>query len=214
MINLVFGQNRARYLVMIDKMHRLRKIVFNDQLKWEVNVVRNWEIDHYDAVNPLYVIVTNGKQDVIGSVRILPTTGLNMLNDTFPQLLPEGMPIESPRIWELSCFTIRNPSSRADFAKISSATAELGLALNEIGKLAGISHYVAVYDAYMHRLLQRTGCAGDPISEPKMIGSVLSYAVTYEVGDEWEAVIHQQPGIEFVKIDREFVKEFTCSLAA
>lgn len=73
---------------MIDKMHRLRKIVFNDQLKWEVNVVRNWEIDHYDAVNPLYVIVTNGKQDVIGSVRILPTTGLNMLNDTFPQLLP------------------------------------------------------------------------------------------------------------------------------
>jgi acyl homoserine lactone synthase len=214
MIHLVFGQNRAKYLKLIDKMHRLRKVVFYDQLKWDVNVVRNWEIDHYDAVNPLYLIVTNEGDDVIGSVRILPTTGLNMLNDTFPQLLPDGMPIESPRIWELSRFTIRNPASSADFAKISAATAELGLALNEIGKLAGISHYVAVYDAYMHRLLQRTGCAGDPISEPQIIGGVLSFAVTYEVGDEWEAVIHQRRGIGPVTIDQEFVKEFKCSLAA
>ena len=214
MIHLILGRNRDCSRALIDKMHRLRKQVFHDQLKWEVNVVRNWEIDHYDAVNPLYVIVTDEADEVIGSVRILPTTGLNMLNDTFPQLLPEGLPIESPRIWELSRFTIRNPVIKSDFAKISAATAELGLALNDIGKLAGISHYVAVYDAFMHRLLSRTGCAGDPISDPQFIGGVLSYAVTYEVGDEWEAVVNAQHKVGACHVDEQFVLEYAHSLAA
>ena len=139
-----------------------------------------------------------------------------MLNDTFPQLLPDGLPIESPLIWELSRFTIRNPSSKGDFAKISAATAEMGLALNQIGKLAGISHYVAVYDAHMHRLLQRTGCAGDPISKPQIIGGVRSYAVAYEVGDEWETLIQERLTINpsSSSINEQLVKEFRYSLAA
>jgi acyl homoserine lactone synthase len=214
MITLVPGQNRNNYPELMDKMHRQRKSVFHDQLGWDVKIVDEWEIDHYDDLNPLYVLVTDDNSDLVGSVRILPTTGKNMLNDTFPELLPSGLRIESPFIWETSRFTIRKPGSKRDFAKMSSATAELGLALNQIGKIAGISHFVTVYDAMMHRMLQRTSCAGDPISEPKMIGNVLSYAVTYEVGDSWEKTVRDKCEAEVADLNSAPVRQFLNSLAA
>ncbi len=137
-----------------------------------------------------------------------------MLDDTFSELLPSGLRIESPFIWETSRFTIRKPGSRRDFAKMSTATAELGLALNQIGKIGGISHFVTVYDAMMHRMLQRTCCAGDPISEPKMIGNVLTYAVTYEVGDSWEKTVRDNCEAELADVNSTSVRQFVASLAA
>jgi acyl homoserine lactone synthase len=55
---------------------------------------------------------------------------------------------------------------RLDMPTISRATAELGMALNEIGKAAALTHIVTVYDHAMHRMLLRTGCAGDPLGPP------------------------------------------------
>ena len=69
---------------------------------------------------------------------------------------------------------------------MSEATAELGLAMNEIGKEVGLTHIVTVYDAIMHRMLKMANCAGEPLGEPKIIGGVLTYAVIYEIGDELE----------------------------
>ena len=61
---------------------------------------------------------------------------------------------------------------RVDGPVISRATAELGMALNEIGKAASLTHIVTVYDRAMHRMLMRCGCAGEPLGPPQMIGGV------------------------------------------
>lgn len=67
----------------IDAMFKLRKRVFHDFLKWDVSVRDEWEIDNYDTANPLYVLSYSDDGRLRGSLRLLPTLGPNMLDDTF-----------------------------------------------------------------------------------------------------------------------------------
>lgn len=181
--------------------------MFHERLNWEVPVINRWEIDGYDALNPLYVLSLDDSERVVGGLRLLPTTGFNMLNDTFSELLPDGARIESPLIWEASRFAVRlTGDRRADGPIVGRATAELGLALNEIGKAAGLTHIIGVYDRVLHRLLTRCGCAGDPIGDPRIIGGVETYAVVYEVGPEWDAHVRQLAGAAGVAVDAGVVR--------
>ena len=127
MIRIIPGEWRARYPRLIDEMHKLRRSVFHERLKWQVTVINRWEIDGYDALDPLYVLSLDEDERVIGGLRLLPTTGFNMLNDTFSQLLPDHARIQSPLIWESSRFTVKmTGDTRLDAPVISRATAELG----------------------------------------------------------------------------------------
>lgn len=215
MIKIIPGAWRDRHPRLIDEMHRLRRSVFYERLQWQVTVINRWEIDGYDALDPLYVLSLDDDERVIGGLRLLPTTGFNMLNDTFPQLLPEGVPIESPLIWESSRFTVRMTGDRRlDMPTISRATAELGMALNEIGKAAALTHIVTVYDRAMHRMLLRNGCAGEPLGPPQSIGGVETYAVLYEVGPEWDERVRALSGVGDLPLDLEAVAHMSAKLAS
>jgi N-acyl-L-homoserine lactone synthetase len=191
MIRVIDGRFRHRYANEIDAMHRLRKKVFAERMKWDVSVINNWEIDGYDALSPVYLICVNQYNQVAGGLRLLPTTGFTMLNETFSLLL-------SPLIWESSRFCVDHEVDAAIGNKgISRATAELGLAMNGIGMQIGLTHIVTVYDALMHRVLKRAGCAGVPIGPPRTIGSVLTYAVFFEIGVETEISLRRAGEIEY-----------------
>ncbi len=206
MIKIIPGEWRERFPRLIDEMHKLRRSVFYERLRWQVTIINRWEVDGYDALNPLYVLSLDEHERVIGGLRLPPTTGFNMLNDTFPQLLPDGARIQSPLIWESSRFTVRMTGDRAvDFPVISRATAELGMALNEIGKAAALTHIVTVYDAAMHRMLRRVGCAGEPLGPPQMISGVETYAVIYEIGTRWDPHVRGLAGCASVPLDPEVV---------
>ncbi len=197
MIRIVDGRMRHRYAEEIDAMHRIRKKTFFERRRWDVSVVNSWEIDGYDALCPLYLICINQKGLIVGGLRLLPTTGFTMINDTFSSLLPDGKRIESPLIWESSRFSVDHEADVAIGRKgISRATAELGLAMNEIGMQTGLTHIVTVYDAFMHRVLGRAGCAGKPIAAPQRIGEVLTYAVFFEVGMATDAALRAACEIE------------------
>lgn len=196
LIKLFHGADRVSFAREMDALHKIRKKVFFDRMGWDVPIINSWEIDGYDAMNPLYLASVNEKGTIIGGVRLLPTMGFNMLNDTFPVLLPDGERIESPLIWESSRFAVDHDADVQIGPKgIGRATAELGLAMNEIGRSVGLTHIVTVYDALMHRLLTRAGCAGDPISKAKKIGKVFAYAVFFEVGERTEKALRDASGI-------------------
>ena len=190
MIKIIPGEWRDHHPRLIDEMHKLRRNVFHDRLRWQVTVINKWEIDGYDALNPLYVVALDDDERVIGGLRLLPTTGFNMLNDTFPELLPDGERFGSPLIWESSRFTVRiTGDMRTDAKVVSRTTAELLMALNEIGRAAALTHLVTVCDQAMYRLMSRCGLAGDLLGEPKVIGGVQTYALIYEYGDALDARI-------------------------
>src|SRR5258708_38394947 len=64
-------------------MHRLRRRVFRDRLEWDVSVSDGLEVDRYGELSPTYLLGID-RQEVVGGVRLLTTTGRHMLSDTLP----------------------------------------------------------------------------------------------------------------------------------
>jgi acyl homoserine lactone synthase len=197
MIKLVPASKRSQYKKEMLEMYELRKLVFSDRLGWEVIIENGLEIDVFDRADPLYVLSVDphcGR--VRGTLRLLPTTGPNMLRDVFHCLLPEGDCVESATIWESSRFAVH-----PDFAversnnRLNRVTGELFAALVEIGMLAGLSQIVSVYDARMRRILNRVGYPAEIIGAPQRIGSVLAYAGLGEVSEAALEKIQAAAGI-------------------
>ncbi len=81
------------------EMHRLRARVFCERKGWAIPTMSGMEIDGYDAIDPMYMLMHETNGQLRGCWRLLPTEGPYMLKDTFPELL-HGVPApESPRIW-------------------------------------------------------------------------------------------------------------------
>jgi len=167
----------------LDAMFRLRKRVFHDLLKWDVSVRGDWEIDNYDDANPLYVLSYSDQTGRLrGSLRLLPTLGPNMLDDTFPILLGDNPQVRSASVWESSRFCI-DPTISQDRGsnQVTIAAAELMCGVGELGLSSGLSHIVTVTDVFLERMFRRMGCPGERIGEPQRIGSVYAVAVAWEV---------------------------------
>lgn len=167
----------------LDAMFRLRKHVFHDLLKWDVSLRGDWEIDHYDDANPLYVLSYSDQTGRLrGALRLLPTLGPNMLDDTFPILLGDNPQVRSASVWESSRFCI-DPSISQDRGsnQVTIAAAELMCGVGELGLSSGLSHIVTVTDVFLERMFRRMGCPGERIGEPQRIGSVYAVAVAWEV---------------------------------
>lgn len=182
MIRLVNGMDYVNHGEELDQMFRLRKRTFLDRLKWDVGTFGHYEIDEYDMRKPLYVLaMDDAGERVLGSLRLLPTTGPNMLADTFYELLPDGKPIRSPLVWESSRYCVDTEAANSLGAKgLSYTTAELLLALCEVGMDAGLEFIVTVIDLRMERILRRLQCMGDRIGEPRVYGNVTALAGLWE----------------------------------
>ncbi len=198
MIRLIQGNQRSAHARAIEEMHILRRIVFFERLGWDVKVKDGLEIDVFDQADPLYLLsidpVTNA---VRGTLRLLPTTGPNMLRDVFGCLLPDGEIVESAAIWESSRFAV-HPTyvEERSSNRLNRTTGELFAGLVEVGLLAGLTQIVSVYDARMRRVLKQAGYPAEVIGVPQRIGSVMTYAGLGEVSEAALARIREAAGIE------------------
>lgn len=189
MITVIEGVDRDRHPALIDAMFRMRAAVFADRLDWDVTVTNGWEVDRFDAEDPLYLLSVDDDSGALqGAVRLLPTTGPNMLRDVFPVLVPGGAPV-SPLIWESSRFAI-NPTTLDGFERaeanhvVNRTTIELLCGIVEVCQRAGIEHIVSVFDARMARIFRSIDCAFDIIGTPTRIGKTMTYAGVFDMSDE------------------------------
>jgi N-acyl-L-homoserine lactone synthetase len=143
------------------------------------------EIDEYDALNPVYLLYCNDDGRVEGSVRFLPTTGPNMLRDSFPALLGSHPAPNSPRIWESSRFSLDvDPMSQRTERGTSRATYELLAGMGEFGLTRDLTHIVTVTDIFVERIIRRAGVPWRRIHDPQRIGNSLAVAGFAEIS-EW-----------------------------
>ena len=189
MITVIEGVDRDRHPDLITAMFRMRTAVFAERLEWDVTVTNGLEIDRFDAEDPLYLISVDEHSDtLLGAVRLLPTTGPNMLRDVFPVLVPGGAP-ESPLIWESSRFAV-NPAAfdSADRAEanhlVNRTTIELLCGIVEVCQRAGIDHVVSVFDVRMARIFRSINCAFEIIGTPTRIGKTMTYAGVFDMSEE------------------------------
>jgi acyl homoserine lactone synthase len=182
-------------------MHRLRRRVFRDRLEWDVSVSDGLEVDRYDALSPTYLLGID-RQDVVGCVRLLPTTGRNMLADTFPVLLDGRAAPTSNRIWESSrfCVDTKNVQATAENG-LREATFLLFAAMIEWGQRHDLQAIATVTDLRTERILRRAGWGLDRLGEPRQIGATKAVAGLLPVTDEALGAIRAAGNISRPLID-------------
>lgn len=198
MIKLINNANRQFHVSELDQMFRLRKQTFHDRLGWDVKLSGSWEIDEFDDLNPTYVLSINEQTGkVVGSLRLLPTTGPNMLMDVFPQLLEENASVRSGTIWESSRFCVdRSKHSKRSGNSVAFATAELMAAVGELALSSGITQIVTVTDLTLERVFSKMGCLADRLGAPCQVGKTKAVAVFWPVTAELLTDIRTVSGIE------------------
>ncbi len=199
MLKLIEGKRSSLFPTEMDAMFRNRAQIFSERLGWEVTVKDGYERDTFDDANPLYLISVDPRtNEYWGSLRLLPTTGPNMLRDVFPFLLSEGEYIESATIWEASriCAVAADGQPERSKNGVSLALGELLAGIGEVAIIAGLTQIVAVFDARIYRVLKAAGCDPEIIGTPRRIGATMSYAGLFDTGEGPLQAILDTLGIE------------------
>jgi len=186
MLKVIEGKQSALFPKEMDAMFRNRALTFSERLGWEVKVRDGRERDVFDDENPLYLISVDPYTGAYwGSLRLLPTTGPNMLRDVFPFLLSKGEFIESATIWETSriCAVAADGQPERGKNGVSLALGELLAGIGEVAIIAGLTQIVAVFDARIYRVLRTAGCNPQIIGKPRKIGDTMTYAGLFDTGE-------------------------------
>ena len=199
MLKQIEGSFASEFPYEMDAMFRNRAQIFRDRLRWSVAVTDGRERDEFDDANPLYLVSTDPvTKKYRGSVRLLPTTGPNMLRDVFPFLLRQGEFVESPTIWEISriCAVPSECPTDRSTNWLSPTLAELIVGIVEVGLMAGLTQIVAVFDARIYRVIKAAGCDPQLIGRPQRIGDTMSYVGVFDTGNSPLAAIRRAVGIQ------------------
>lgn len=178
--------SRAGYganISLLMGMHRLRRKVFKDRLDWSVSTTGDLEMDRFDTLDATYLVVAD-RGTVLGCVRLLPTTGPNMLADTFPALLDGEDAPNSDLIAESSRFCVDTEATNAmTDGGLRQATFMLFAAMLEWGEARGLASIATVTDLRMERILRRAGWTLERIGKPRRIGSTVAVAGSLPIKD-------------------------------
>lgn len=178
------NDSQASHGSALDGMFRLRHEVFKQRLNWDVGSSAGKERDDFDDLEPVY-IVCEEEGEVLGSWRLLPTTGPYMLKNVFPELLHGEQAPEHENIWEISRFAVsKRVAGNDSLGTIRSVTNTL---LDELFTFAArrkIERIVAVSDVRFERILKRAGLLTTRYGVPLQIGvtkAVAGYADVNEL---------------------------------
>lgn len=200
MIHLVTPDLYDHYRSELRAMYRLRCRVFKERLDWEVDVRDGEERDRFDRLQPTYVLAYDRPGELLGTMRLLPSTGPYMLRDVFPDLL-EGRPVPSkPGTWESSRFAVDcDLKGSKGLSALNQVTGEMFCGVIEHCLANGIDRMLMVYDVRVARLLGRLGgqLSKYPIwrSQRHHVGKTIAYASQWHVNRYVLETIRSRCGI-------------------
>jgi N-acyl-L-homoserine lactone synthetase len=156
MLTQVEGYQRKEHKDLFDNMFRQRKIVFHDQKHWDVKLVDDeYEIDEYDRDDTCYLISTDRRGQLVGSLRMISTAMPHMMSGPFQKMFPD-IGFRSPSIWEVTRFVVLGDQS-VQPNQVSTAACELLLGACQFGLRNGVRQMTSVYEPGMLRLYRRCG---------------------------------------------------------
>lgn len=155
MIFIVNAENRCLFSSELRQMHRHRKVVFIERLRWHTPTVGELEIDSYDHADTMYLIARcERSSDVLASARLLPTTKPHLMSEVFAHACSEGPPC-GPRVWEASRFCT-SPSITSRPARLALLW-ELLCGIMETCLLYGVEQITFTANAALLPLVLRCG---------------------------------------------------------
>lgn len=101
---LFTGKELQQHPDMFRGMGRMRHEFFIDELGWGLSSIDGQEFDQFDTEKTVYIIYEEQGQ-IIGCLRLLPTTEPYLLSEVFPHLSGGYIPSAS-HVWEVSRYVI------------------------------------------------------------------------------------------------------------
>lgn len=166
MYPLIQAHEYHKYSELLDQSFRLRKRVFADRLGWDVSISGHHERDRYDELHPAYLLwCDEGRRQLYGTVRLMPTTGPTLLYDVFRETFPDVCNLIAPGIWEGTRMCVDEDAIERDFPDIrpDRAFCLLLLALCEAALANGIHTMISNYEPHMRRVYQKAGAELDEL---------------------------------------------------
>jgi N-acyl-L-homoserine lactone synthetase len=153
------GGERPLHFDLADQMLRQRAAIFGERLGERAKIEEGWELDAFDALDPLYVVALDKTARwVKGSFRYLPTTGPTLLNSAFGRQFENLTKIESPLIWECTRFTIAPVFPRVlTKAGACRTTVELMMAACALALESGVAQTLGLLRCSASRRYRRIG---------------------------------------------------------
>lgn len=198
MLAIVQAGQAGKTSLLFD-MHRFRKRVFSDRMAWDVHITaQGLEIDQFDLPEAIYILALNDAHQVIGTWRLLPTSGPTMIRDVWPEFLDTIAMPESPDVWEASRFAVDSPSSdpTASMAQVNRATQELFCGLTELCGMLGIRQVYTMYDMRIARLLKRLDCVPSSLSARRTIAGASAQVGAFTTDGAMLAKLRAATGIQ------------------
>jgi len=192
-LHLITSHNRHLYSLELDALHRARKVVFVDELGWQLRVEDGMERDEYDDERAMHIVGFDSAEDVAMSIRVRPADDRSMLADHFSHHLPRGMrAIDDGRTWEVSRgFSRERGLKRAVLMrKAACMIAPLEMALE-----AGVDRYVGFTDVRLLGLYYHIGWKIDLLGDPMPYGEGDGVAYQAEVSNAVVRDIRQTWGL-------------------
>jgi N-acyl-L-homoserine lactone synthetase len=195
-LQLIAPEWHSQFAAERHEMHRLRYRVFKERLGWDVKVTDGTEADHFDSERPAYLLQRGFDGAIHGCVRLLPTTGPNMLRDIFSELLAGRPAPARSDVWESSRFALDVQRTATETTGgLATATYELFAGMIEFGLSYSLIDIVTVTDVRIERILHRAGWPLRRIGEPRIIGESKAIAGYLEISLEALQSVRRTGGI-------------------
>lgn len=150
---------------LLFEMHRFRARVFRERMGWDVDVDENGlEIDEFDTPDAVYLLALDQDSSVVGTWRMIPSTGPTMVCNVWPHFLNHIDLPHTPNVWEMSRFAVSPHCSeaRAFVATSKRIVGEMFCGLTELCIRAGIREVFTLYDQRIERIVEGLQCS--PVS--------------------------------------------------
>ena len=132
----------------LEQVFRFRKTLFVDNLKWNLKIENQLEVDQFDSLNAVYGVLFRDNE-LVGSFRALRTDGPYLADQVFPELAVTKQYPKTPRSYEISRFgVLPHALAREDAAVLYALMFHFAL-------LRRARSLVAVTDLFLERYLAR-----------------------------------------------------------
>lgn len=118
MIHVINKHNRHLYRNTLNDMFQLRHSIFVDGKKWDhLRKPNGLEQDEFDTINSTYILKLSSEDEILGGMRLYPTTGPTQLNTIFKDTCVLSAQPSAPEHYEWSRYFITDPRHRSKHGK-------------------------------------------------------------------------------------------------
>lgn len=167
-IHIVDWIVRDRYAGHLERYFRIRHAIYVEKRRWEA-IARpiGMEIDAFDTRDAIYLLGIDGRSNIVGGSRLVPTLKPHLLADVFPILAQGGVP-RAADIFEWTRFFVA--PELAETGRPSKAAGVVLCGLLEACLTLRISKLSVVCEAFWPERLQALGweiaILGDVLNHP------------------------------------------------